>query len=238
MLEQQIEQIATLDLRQTENAGRKGALGFALAVIRERNQDVRGLSRQEHAMLNLPLKKVSSVDYGPDEAAMTAYRQEGTRRALALDNRGPIRFDTNGNIDPTIVDAYTRHGFYIFENVLKGEELLDLERDLADILERAPVAKGAKRDRQGRPGLGVGNKGRTFTWVEPLSDPRGGTDEAHGRYPTKMIEPSPAHDAPEHVVQVLLGTLQYSDACLRLYGHPDLLAVAAAINGEGLCAVL
>ena len=183
-------------------------------------------------MLNLPLKKVSSVDYGPDEAAMTAYRQEGTRRALALDNRGPIRFDTNGNIDPTIVDAYTRHGFYIFENVLKGEELLDLERDLADILERAPVAKGAKRDRQGRPGLGVGNKGRTFTWVEPLSDPRGGTDEAHGRYPTKMIEPSPAHDAPEHVVQVLLGTLQYSDACLRLYGHPDLLAVAAAINGE------
>ena len=183
-------------------------------------------------MPHLPLPKVPIVDYGAEEAAMTAYRQEGTRRALALGNRGPIRFDASGNVDPGIVDAYTRHGFYILENVLKTQELLDLERDLANILERAPVTKGAEVDSQGRPGLGVGHKARTFTWVKPLSDPRGGTREAHGRYPTKMIEPVPPENSPEHVVQVLLGTLQYSDACLRLYGHPELLALAAAVNGD------
>ncbi len=30
----------------------------------------------------------------------------------------------------------------------------------------------------------------------------------------------------------MLGSLQFSDACLRLYGHPQLLAVAAAVNGD------
>jgi ectoine hydroxylase-related dioxygenase (phytanoyl-CoA dioxygenase family) len=34
------------------------------------------------------------------------------------------------------------------------------------------------------------------------------------------------------VVQLVLGSLQVSDACLRVYGHPQLLAVAAAINGD------
>ena len=183
-------------------------------------------------MHHLPLPKVPSVDCDADEAAMQTYREEGTRRALALDNRGPIRFDSNGNIHPSVVDAYTHHGFYIFENLLKDEELRDLERDLMDILERAPVSKDADVDAQGRPALGVGHKGRTFTWVKPLGDPRGGTSEAHGRYPTKMTEPAPPPGAPEHVVQVLLGTMQYSDACLRLYGHPDLLAMAATVNGD------
>ena len=30
---------------------------------------------------------------------------------------------------------------------------------------------------------------------------------------------------------LILGSLQFSDACLRVYGHPGLLGVAAAING-------
>ena len=30
----------------------------------------------------------------------------------------------------------------------------------------------------------------------------------------------------------MLGSLQFSEACLRVYGHPDLLGVAASINGE------
>jgi ectoine hydroxylase-related dioxygenase (phytanoyl-CoA dioxygenase family) len=33
-------------------------------------------------------------------------------------------------------------------------------------------------------------------------------------------------------LQIVLGSLQFSPACLRLYGHPDLLRVAAAINGD------
>ena len=34
------------------------------------------------------------------------------------------------------------------------------------------------------------------------------------------------------MVQVLLGPLQYSEACLRYYAHPTLLAIAVSINGE------
>ena len=42
------------------------------------------------------LKTAADVDYGADEAAMEAYRAEGTKRALAMDNRGPLRLDDNG----------------------------------------------------------------------------------------------------------------------------------------------
>ena len=47
-----------------------------------------------------------------------------------------------------------------------------------------------------------------------------------------MIEPEPAAGAPDEVVYLILGSLQFSDACLRTYGHPDLLRVAAAVNGD------
>ena len=47
-----------------------------------------------------------------------------------------------------------------------------------------------------------------------------------------MYEPSAPSDAPEAVLQIVLGSLQFSDAHLRLYGHPALLRVAASINGE------
>ena len=59
----------------------------------------------------------------------------------------------------------------------------------------------------------------------------GGTDANLGRHAVKMREPEAPADAPEYVMQVVLGSLQFSDACLRLYGHPQLLAVAEAVNG-------
>ena len=34
----------------------------------------------------------SKADYGDQEAAMAAYLEAGTARAMALGNRGPIRF--------------------------------------------------------------------------------------------------------------------------------------------------
>jgi len=183
-------------------------------------------------MANLPLKTVPIVDYGPDEAAMVRYRTAGRQRALALGNRGPICFDTNGDLDSKILEAYSRCGFYIFAGVLGNDELDDIERDIADMLARAPIAKGAVLDSQGRPALGVDCKAPNISWVKPLSDPIGGTDRSHGRHPAKMIELEPPAEAPEHIVQLVLGSLQFSDACLRLYGHPQLLAVAAAINGD------
>ncbi|NJN50864.1 MAG: phytanoyl-CoA dioxygenase family protein [Gammaproteobacteria bacterium] len=183
-------------------------------------------------MTGLPLQRVTIGDYGPHEAAMAEYREAGTQRAMTLGNRGPIRFEADGRLAPEILDAYSRCGFYVFEGALAQAELDDIERDVADMLARAPVRKDAAVDAQGRPALGVGCKGLNLSWVKPLSDPVGGTDRVQGRHPAKMFEPTPPQDAPEHVVQLILGSLQFSPACLRLYGHPQLLAVAAAINGR------
>jgi hypothetical protein len=183
-------------------------------------------------MIRLPRVDVPVVDYGPDEAAMRRYRADGTARALALGNRGPLRFDSDGRLDPRILAAYREHGFYVFEGVLGADELRDIEDDVIDLLDRAPAHKGATVDRLGRPALGADCKAANLSWVRPLSDPLGGTAFANGRHPVKMVEPQAPDGAPSHVVQLILGSLQFSDACLRLYGHPGLLRVAAAVNGE------
>ena len=172
------------------------------------------------------------VDYGPDEAAMQVYLREGGQRAHRLGNRGPIRFNADGTLHEDIVEAYWRHGFYVFEGVLKEEELQDLEADFFDILERLPVQEGSPVDAKGRPALGADCEAPTLFWSKPLGDPFGGTDLANGRHPVKMREPTPAPGAPKDIVYLILGSLQFSEASLRVYGHPQLLAVAAAINGE------
>ncbi|TWT15809.1 phytanoyl-CoA dioxygenase family protein [Reyranella sp. CPCC 100927] len=174
---------------------------------------------------------VVAVDYGPEEAAMQAYLKEGERRAGMLGNRGPIRFATDGRLHPDILDAYWRCGFYIFEGVLQSAELTDIEADLHDILDRLPVKRDALVDHQGRPAIAVDCKAPTLLWSKPLGDPLGGTQLANGRHQVKMFEPKPRQDAPEDVVYLILGSLQFSEAALRVYGHPQLLAVAAAVNG-------
>src|SRR5690606_1193671 len=97
---------------------------------------------------------------------------------------------------------------------------------------RRPVRRGAPLDRHGRPALGVDNRANTLMWSRPLGDPAGGTDFANGRHPVKMYEPQAAGDAPEEIVYLILGSLQFSEAALRVYGHPGLLAVAVAVNGD------
>ena len=183
-------------------------------------------------MAKLPLLEGPPADYGEDEPAMVRYRQEGEERAWSLGNRGPLRADAEGRIDLSFLDAYWRHGFYVLEGLLEQAELDDLESDLAELLDRAPVAAGAAIDRRGRPALGAGCRAMTFDFVAPLSDPVGGTEANRGRHPVKMTEPTRPPGAPEQVLQLIVGTLQFSDACLRFYGHPQLLAVAAAINGD------
>ena len=179
----------------------------------------------------LPLVQVPIVDYGADESDMVAYRERGTARALELDNRGPIRFGVDGRLHPEIMDSYSRNGFYVFTDVLEEQELKEIEADVAAMLERSPVTKDAEVDKNGNPALGAGLKARNISWVRPLSDPLGGTDASYGRHEAKMNEPTPPAEAPDHVVQLFLGSLQFSDACLRLYGHPELLKVAEAVNG-------
>ena len=183
-------------------------------------------------MGKLPLLEVEIGDYGDAEEAMVRYRRDGEARAAALGNRGPIRFTDDGALDPAIIEAYDRTGFYIFEGVLSAEELEDIERDVIAMLDNAPVTKGAALDRHGRPALGADGRDRNLGWVKPLSDPVGGTAAVNGRHPAKMIEPEAPAGAPDLVLQIVLGSLQFSPACLRVYGHPDLLRVAAAINGD------
>ena len=160
------------------------------------------------------------------------YLAQGASRALALDNRGPIRRTPSGEINSEILNSYWRHGFYIFEDVFNAEELKDLEADFENILNRLPAHKGSNIDAKGRPALGTDCTAENLYWSKPLGDPWGGTSFGQGRHAAKMHEPTPRKDAPEEIVFLLIGSLQFSDACLRAYGHPDLLAVSAAVNGN------
>ena len=173
-----------------------------------------------------------AANYGDQAEAMKQYLISGEQKALELENRGPIRFDENGNLSVEILNAYSKYGFYVFESVLEEAELSDIREDLETIRKNYPAEPGGKVTTDGRPALGADSKSLNLIWSKPLGDPLGGTDLANGRHQVKLIEPQAAKDAPAASPFILLGSLQYSDACLRVYGHPDLLRVAEAINGK------
>jgi hypothetical protein len=165
--------------------------------------------------------------------AVARYMAEGERRAYKLGNRGPVRFTDSGDIHPEILNAYRQHGFYVLEGVMDESERRDLASDIEEhILNRLPVDSQSTVDRAGRPAIGINNAAPTLHWAKPLSDPFGGTNLAGGRHPVKMAEPAASPGSPQEIVYLILGAQQFSVACLRLYGHPSLLAVAAAINGD------
>lgn len=164
-------------------------------------------------------------------AAMADYVREGERRAGEIGNRGPIRFSKGYALADEILAAYWEHGFYVFENAIDDREIVELRTDMARMLERAPVRRGAEVDAAGRPALGTGFERPAFTFIKPLSDPVGGTSQLGGRHPSKMVEPDPGESAPEEVVHMAYGMCQHMESGLRLYGHPKLLAIAENING-------
>lgn len=170
--------------------------------------------------------------YGDREDAMRAYLEAGSARAAALGNRGPVRYGDDGRLAEDILEAYWRTGFYVFTNVVQQSELRELEADLNAMWARLPVTEGADTDASGQPPLTAENEAPTLFWSAPLADPFGGTELANGRHPARMFEPQAAPRAPAKSVYLILGILQFSDACLRLYGHPDLLRIAAAVNGD------
>ena len=170
-------------------------------------------------------------NYGEHEAAMAAYRAEGEARAMALNNRGPIRYNADGTLHQDIVESYWEHGFYIFEGVISQAELDDVARDVEALLDNAPLEPGGLVDKHGNAALGADGKGGHIGMVKPLSDPIGGTDKNQGRHPAKMFEPEAPEGAPNWILQIVLGSLQFSDAALRMYAHPDLLRVTEAFNG-------
>lgn len=181
------------------------------------------------------MSELATVSSGPTRAEhaarMAAYCRAGERRAKALGNRGPVRFDADGKLHPDILAAYWTHGFYVFEGVIGPGEVEALRRDADEMLARAPVRPGATVDARGRPALGLDFARPPYTFIKPLSDPWGGTDALNGRHPSRMTEPRPDADAPEDVVYLMYAMCQAMPAGLRLYGHPALLGIAEAING-------
>jgi hypothetical protein len=162
----------------------------------------------------------------------SAYFDDGRKRAIELGNRGPVRFVGDGALHPDIVEAYWSTGFYVFEGLIDDVELADITADFAALRRRLPTHRRSKLDHDGNPAFGTDLEARTVVWGKTLSDPVGSTGASHGRHPVKMNEPTRDVDAPDEVVYVLQGTLQCSDAHLRLSGHPDLLGIAAALNGD------
>jgi ectoine hydroxylase-related dioxygenase (phytanoyl-CoA dioxygenase family) len=171
---------------------------------------------------------IAAARYSED---LASYAEDGRARAAELGNRGPLRFDGAGRVHPDIIDAYHRHGFYVLEGVVDEGELGELRADVAEMIDRAPVRRGAELDRQGRPALGRDHAIDPYLLIEPLSDPWGGTAKLGGRHPTKMAEPTPDVEVDGDVVHLMFGMCRTMPSALRLYGHPHLLAVAAAING-------
>ena len=170
--------------------------------------------------------------YGDEADAMKAYLINGEKNALALGNRGPIAFDENGDLSSTIKEAYSKNGFYIFESVLNNEEVEDIKEDLENLRQQFPTGPESSLNAKGEPAMNAESKSLTLVWSKPLGDPLGGTELANGRHQIKMFEPEAKEDAPMAVPLILLGSLQFSDACLRTYAHPKLLKVAESINGK------
>ena len=170
--------------------------------------------------------------YGDEADAMKAYLVNGEKNALALGNRGPIAFNENGDLSSTIKEAYSKNGFYIFESVLNNEEVEDIKEDLENLRQQFPTGPESTLNAKGEPAMNAESKSLTLVWSKPLGDPLGGTELANGRHQIKMFEPEAKEDAPMAVPLILLGSLQFSDACLRTYAHPKLLKVAESINGK------
>ena len=165
-------------------------------------------------------------------AGLRAYQEAGVKREREIGNRGPVRLGPDGKLHPDILDAYWEHGYYIFEGVVGADEIEELRRDANEMLERAPVSRDSKVDRHGRPALGIDYPRLPYRFVKPLADPWGGTEVFGGRHPHRMNQPKPEADAPEQVVFTMDTICQSMPSGLRIYGHPQLLAVAASVNGD------
>jgi len=158
---------------------------------------------------------------------MTAYFEQGVERAMTLGNRGPLRHNADGSVHNDIINAYWQNGFYVLEGVLGERELAELRTDFEWLLTCAPKASDSDVDAQGRPSIQAEFPTARFQFAKPLSDPMGGT----GRYQVKMTELAAEADCPAETLLQINGVLQLMPSCLRLYGHPQLLAIAELLNG-------
>lgn len=173
----------------------------------------------------------AAIDTEAHVEIMADYIRQGEKEAYSLPNRGPLKFDSAGNLDSKIQEAYWQYGFYVFKNVVGDQELADLRANIDQVLAAAPVEPEAKLDAQGRPALNLQYDIPIYRFAKPLSDPVGGTALNNGRHPVKMVTPNARRDAPAWTVSLLDGNLQIMDSALRLAGHAGLLKVSEAFCG-------
>lgn len=186
------------------------------------------------------MSQAKQSEYGADvqvsleshAEALTDYLAKGEALACNLPIRGPVRYAPEGGLHADIVKAYAQFGCYIFEGLVAAEEIQRLKSNIKELLDRAPVGKDEPLDADGRPAYGAEFTVPVYHFIEPLSDPWGGTGLLNGRHPTKMAQPKPNQGSPKQVVHLMSGMCQTMPAGLELYGHPDLLAIAAAVNGD------
>ena len=81
-------------------------------------------------------KYQSSIDacaahYGDEAEAVRRYLLQGEQEAYQLDNRGKIRFTSEGDLHPSIREAYANYGFYVFTDVIGDVEMSDILEDLS-----------------------------------------------------------------------------------------------------------
>ena len=190
------------------------------------------------ALTSRPCGSSSATDARADTPV--AWQAAAREAALALPNRGPIELDETGRLQPHILRSLEELGFYVFTGVISEEELSDLRADLTHVLARSSThSSGAVTPDQAAQaegslnGTGIAARLRAapdewFAMAPPLSDPDGG----RGRSPARMAEGRPASDAPALVMRSASRFHEFSEAGIRLYGHPQLLAVGASICGE------
>ena len=160
------------------------------------------------------------------------YVGAGVKRATELGNRGPLKLGDGNKLAPDILNAFRKTGFYVFEGLIQAGEIGYLQADIKSLLERAPVDNGAIKDRLGRSAFGQEFARPVYSMIRPLSDPWGGTDKLNGRHPIQMTQPTPEVATDSKNVFLMSGMCQIMESGLRLYGHPQLLAIAASINGD------
>ena len=134
--------------------------------------------------------------------------------------------------DCFVLQTFSKYGFYIFEGALTDDEVEDIKSDIKELRSKFPTGPESTLSSNGEPAMNANSKALTLVWSKPLGDPLGGTELANGRHQIKMFEPKAKEDAPSAVPLILLGSLQFSDACLRTYANPNILRVAESINGK------
>ena len=147
-----------------------------------------------------------------DVRAWRDYCDAGRERALQLGNRGPMRFRADGQLEPDILEAYRRTGFYVFTGVLGAQEIAELTAEFDALLDNAPLEKGGSEDRHGRPVRFPGYYSLALGEVFRRHGTTGADDTGHG-------------------VGLVSHPLMMMDSALRVYGHPEILRMVASVNG-------